>query len=152
MQQLKDVVVSRLTGDPLVRSAFQRAERDLIKCRELSAQEKMALAQANLAKWLEVAASPNLSPKAAAWARDAARSFQAEVTLRHKAQAHQKKIDSEGCKPSDATSLMSSATFYLFRDIVVGISFRPVPRLSSARLGYRRSVAEFIRAKATRGR
>ena len=50
----------------------------------LSPQEKLAQVQAQQQKWSMVAASPNLSPKAAAWARNAARSFQAAADLYQK--------------------------------------------------------------------
>ena len=51
----------------------------------LSLPEKLAQAQADLAKWSRVAAHPNLSPEAAAWAKDAARSCAAVVSLYQKA-------------------------------------------------------------------
>jgi hypothetical protein len=53
-----------------------------------SPEEKLALAQAEEAKWRQVAASPNLPPKAAAWALDMAMSAQAEARLRQKGLAY----------------------------------------------------------------
>lgn len=54
-----------------------------------SPQEKMAAAQADADKWTQVAANPNLSPRAAAWAQNMARSAKAEVQLRQKDLAYQ---------------------------------------------------------------
>jgi hypothetical protein len=50
----------------------------------LTPPEKMARAKADAAKWHRIASSPNLSPRAAAWALDMARSAEAEVRLRRK--------------------------------------------------------------------
>ena len=52
---------------------------------ELSPQEKLAKAQADADHWGAIAANPNLSPEAAAWAFNIARSARAEVALRQKA-------------------------------------------------------------------
>ena len=52
---------------------------------ELSPQEKLAKAQADADHWGKIAADPNLSPEAAAWAFNIARSARAEVALRQKA-------------------------------------------------------------------
>jgi hypothetical protein len=49
---------------------------------------KLAQAQADQDKWSRVAADPSLSPRAAAWAKGAAISAAAEVTLRQKALQH----------------------------------------------------------------
>jgi len=51
----------------------------------LSQQEKMVLAQQEVERYQGLAANPNLSPRAAAWALDMARSAQASVRLRQKA-------------------------------------------------------------------
>jgi hypothetical protein len=56
---------------------------------QLSLQEKLDQARADLAKWSQLAASPNLSPPAALAARNMARSSQAAVTLGEKALAYQ---------------------------------------------------------------
>jgi hypothetical protein len=53
----------------------------------LSLPEKLARARADQAKWNRVAAHPSLSPEAAAWAKDAARSSAAAATLYQKALA-----------------------------------------------------------------
>jgi hypothetical protein len=55
----------------------------------LSPQAKMQAAQADAEHWKAVASNPDLSPKAAAWALDLARSAQAEVRLRQKGLAWQ---------------------------------------------------------------
>ena len=52
---------------------------------ELSPQEKLAKAQANADHWGAIAANPNLSPEAAAWAFNLARSARASATLWGKA-------------------------------------------------------------------
>ncbi len=58
----------------------------------LSLEVKLALAQKEERKWRALAANPNLSPKAAAWALEQARSARAVVTLRQKALAYQEQI------------------------------------------------------------
>ena len=52
---------------------------------ELSPQQKLAKAQANADHWGAIAANPDLSPEAAAWAFNLARSARASATLRQKA-------------------------------------------------------------------
>jgi len=59
--------------------------RDSREPQPLSQQEKMVLAQQEVERYRGLAANPNLSPRAAAWALDMARSAQAEVSLRQKA-------------------------------------------------------------------
>jgi hypothetical protein len=51
---------------------------------ELSPQEKLAKAQADADHWGAIAANPNLSPEAAEWAFNIARSARAEVALRQR--------------------------------------------------------------------
>ena len=53
----------------------------------LNPEQKLALAQQDAEKFQALAGSPNLSPSAAAWALDMARSAKAEVALRQKAAA-----------------------------------------------------------------
>jgi capsule polysaccharide export protein KpsE/RkpR len=60
----------------------------------LSPEVKLALAQKDVAKFQALAASPNLSPKAVAWALDMVRSARAEIELRQKGLAYQEKIAS----------------------------------------------------------
>ena len=48
---------------------------------EASPQESLSAASADQEKWQAVAAKPGLSPQAAAWAREQARSAQAEMSL-----------------------------------------------------------------------
>ena len=55
----------------------------------LNPEQKLALAQQDAEKFQALAGSPNLSPNAAAWALDMARSAKAEVALRQKAAAYQ---------------------------------------------------------------
>jgi hypothetical protein len=55
----------------------------------MSLPEKLAQARADVAKWSQIAALPNLSPSAALFARNMARSSQAAVTLGEKALAYQ---------------------------------------------------------------
>jgi hypothetical protein len=52
---------------------------------EPSPQQKLAKAQADADHWGAIAANPNLSPEAAEWAFNLARSARAEVALRQKA-------------------------------------------------------------------
>src|SRR5208282_5822346 len=52
---------------------------------EASPQESLAAASADMEKWQAVAAKPGLSPQAAAWAREQARSAQASADLWQKA-------------------------------------------------------------------
>jgi hypothetical protein len=47
----------------------------------LSISAKLARARAEQAKWNRIAASPSLSPEAAAWAKDNARSYAAAASL-----------------------------------------------------------------------
>ena len=54
-----------------------------------SPEQKLLAAQQDVQRWQQVAASPNLSPRAAAWALEQARSARAEVKLRQKAAAYQ---------------------------------------------------------------
>lgn len=56
----------------------------------LSPEEKLVAAQADEVHWRKVAANPNLSPRAAEWARDQARSAAAEVRLRLKGAAYRR--------------------------------------------------------------
>ena len=58
-----------------------------------SLPEKLDQARADLAKWSQIAASPNLSLQAALFARNVARSSQAAVTLGEKALLHQQEND-----------------------------------------------------------
>ena len=60
---------------------------------ELTPEQKMQAAVADQAKWSRVAADPDLSPAAAAWAAGAARSAAAEVKLRQKAQSPDQILD-----------------------------------------------------------
>jgi hypothetical protein len=60
----------------------------------LSPEAKLARAQQTLDKWIRVAANPKLPPKAAAWARDAVTSLQAELDLHLKALAYQRERNS----------------------------------------------------------
>ena len=52
---------------------------------EPNAEQALAKAQADADHWGAIAANPNLSPEAAAWAFNIARSARAEVALRQKA-------------------------------------------------------------------
>src|SRR5208282_640278 len=52
---------------------------------EASPQESLSAASADMEKWQAVAAKPGLSPQAAAWAREQARSAQASAQLWQKA-------------------------------------------------------------------
>ena len=52
---------------------------------EPSPEQALAKAQADADHWGEIAADPNLSPEAAAWAFNVARSARASATLRGKA-------------------------------------------------------------------
>jgi hypothetical protein len=57
--------------------------------KEQSLPEKLALAREDAENWAQVAATPNLSPKAAAWAQGIVRSSKAAVSLYEKAMAFQ---------------------------------------------------------------
>jgi hypothetical protein len=59
----------------------------------LSLQEKLDQARADLAKWSQIAADPELSLPAALFARNVVRSTQAAVTLGEKALQHQQEND-----------------------------------------------------------
>ncbi len=61
---------------------------------EPSLQQKLDQAKRDYQKWSAVAASPDLSPQAAAWARDAARSYGAAARLYEKGLTYQEKINS----------------------------------------------------------
>src|SRR5208337_4837803 len=52
---------------------------------EASPQESLSAASADMEKWQAVAAKPGMSPQAAAWAREQARSAQASAQLWQKA-------------------------------------------------------------------
>jgi hypothetical protein len=56
---------------------------------ELSPKQKLAKAQADADHWGAIAANPKLSPEAAAWAFNVARSARAEVALRQKGLQYQ---------------------------------------------------------------
>jgi len=58
-----------------------------------SPQEKPAQALAERDRWLRIAASPSLSPKAAAWAASVARSYQAAAQLGQKALDYRQERD-----------------------------------------------------------
>ena len=65
-----------------------------------SLRAKRDLAQRNVDKFTRLAAAPNLSPKAAALARNMLRSYRAEVALREMALTYQATI-------ADGTHLLS---------------------------------------------
>lgn len=84
-------------------------------------EEKLALSQNNQAKYERVAADPQLSPEAAAWAKSMARGFAAETRMREKAQTYLDPNSDQGLAQllnlhsppgqlpsSDPTSLLSS--------------------------------------------
>ena len=56
---------------------------------QLSPQERLDAATQDYQKWSAVASKPGLSPTAAAWASQAARSAKAEMNLRQKASEQQ---------------------------------------------------------------
>jgi len=64
-----------------------------------SLEEKLATAKAEQDKWTWIAAHPSLSPAAAAWARDAARSAGAAAALYQKALIHQEPESDQGPPP-----------------------------------------------------
>jgi hypothetical protein len=57
--------------------------------------EKLEKASRDFEKWSAVAATPGLSPAAAEWASQAARSAQAEMLLRQRAAAYQAELDAK---------------------------------------------------------
>jgi hypothetical protein len=83
-------------------------------------EEKRQQAQHYLDHWSKVAALPELSTKAAEWARNAARSAAAEVKLRERALAwaklsqqqklDQSKADRQTTRPQQRAWLLSSRT------------------------------------------
>jgi len=60
---------------------------------ELSLQEKHEDAVNKLDHWTRIAASPNLSPAAALFARNVARSYRAAVTLGEKALEYERQVN-----------------------------------------------------------
>ena len=60
---------------------------------ELSLQEKHRDALNKLDHWTRIAAYPELSPAAALFARNAARSYQAAITLYEKALAYERQLN-----------------------------------------------------------
>ena len=66
--------------------------------RSLTPEEKLEAATADAAKWSTVANKPGMSPQAAAWAAQAARSARAEMLLRQKAASPP---EDQGLPPDD---------------------------------------------------
>jgi hypothetical protein len=66
----------------------------------LSLQDKLEAARADLAKWSQIAADPELSLPAALAARNVARSSQAAVTLYEKALLHQQQENDPAAQAS----------------------------------------------------
>ena len=66
----------------------------------MSLPMKLAQAQQDLAKWMAIAAKPNLSPRAAAAAQEAARSSKAAVTLCQKAMAWEQERQEQNGDPN----------------------------------------------------
>jgi hypothetical protein len=74
----------------------------------LSPEQKMRRAQKDHKFWAAKAASPNLSPKAAHWARQASASAAAEVQLRQKAAEYAKTLSPQNPPISSGTNPPSS--------------------------------------------
>lgn len=68
----------------------------------LNPEQKLALAEQDRERWKAAAANPDLSPRAAGWALDLARSAGAEVRLRQKALAWQNQQDNPILQGDDA--------------------------------------------------
>ena len=60
---------------------------------ELTLQEKHEDTLNKLDHWAQIAADPDLSPAAALFARNAARSYQAAITLYEKALAYERQLN-----------------------------------------------------------
>jgi hypothetical protein len=98
--------------------------------------EKLALSQQNAEKWAKIAAKPGLSPEAAAWAWNAARSFKAAVELGQKALAYQEQIDGVDTalptSPSASTPVNSRPRLLLraeqYRQMANQLRANPAPK------------------------
>ena len=70
----------------------------------LNLGQKLEFAQQSQERWDKLSASPDLSPQAAAWAREQAVSAQSAVRLYQKAQAYQAEQASQFTVPADQPS------------------------------------------------
>ncbi len=81
-----------------------------LRLQGLSPEEKLAAAQREAAKWTAIAADPAISPSAAAFVRDLARSANAEVDLRLKGLGRQQQKSGENPLAIPADQLARAVT------------------------------------------